>query len=253
MMEFLFLESNTAFTAALVFSLGLLILEIVMMLMGMSSQVDLGETPDVDIEGFEINAEVETLDISIEELATVDTLLDKDVLGDLKALILEGTDTLDSENPITAAPNGFVHWTGLGAAPVLIWLAIFCFLFSSTGFVLTATTSWLFALDGWMTAAIALIPALTLTGMAARTFGRLLPQVESYGANNRFHGHQGEVSHGEATMEREANVMFRDQFNNLRQQMAKALKDETITQGTKVMLLRDKNGEARIVSLCNKN
>lgn len=251
MFDILFSAENTLFTAALVFSLGLLLIELFMMMMGMSSSLENADTYAPDAEGIDIDAKSYSLDINTSELTATEHLLDSETFAQVQAAL--GTDGQDTQPqaPTKPGPMGsFLQWTGITAAPLLIWLAIFCFLFSSIGFTLTALLGLVFTPGPWFAGTIALPPTLLLTGTIARTFGRLLPAVESYGSDGRFHGHQGTVSHGAATQTNAAQVVFTDAHKNHRNIMAKALKDETLEQGTTVLLLRDKDGNPRAVRLC---
>ena len=105
--------------------------------------------------------------------------------------------------------------------------------------------------DGLLVLAIVSLPALYLTSRFARFLGRLIPSVETSAIGAyAFHKRRGIVSGGTASANRPAEVRWRDGYGNIHYLLAEPLdKNETIPQGTDVLILRTKDKQARILSL----
>ena len=211
--------------------LALLVLEILLMMMGASSQIgeptgDIGL--DVDVGGVDLD----TLDLDPGLAAQIDT--DTAVAGDI-------------------APDGLAHHLGLHDTPSAIWLAgllAFCAVF---GFILQGTLGALGIgyLPGWMALLVVAAPALLVNSRFARLLGRIVPPVQTTAISDRaFHQRRARITGGPAIAGMPTEVEWTDGYGNRHYLLAEPLDpNDTIANGSEVLLVRTREGSARILPL----
>lgn len=225
----------------------LLFLEVLLLMLGLSSAVpeaELGDLPDLDVELSGMNAP---------ELAA-----ELDVPVDLATQIELGLAEADlPEAPIetTASPasGGLFDFLGLRKQPLTIWLAIFLALFAGAGLVLQSGMMALFGhmLPRLVAVPLALIPSLALTRSLSGALARLIPRDETSAISERSLGRKrGVITVGTSRRGSPAQVRITDRYGNTHYAMLEPLsgKDE-IPEGTEVLVLRLRSGVLRLVPL----
>lgn len=248
MFDYLFDPDFLPFTFALTLLFGLAGLELVALLIG-ASFLGGGEA-DADLGG------VDGIDgPDAPELGDLggDLSLDADAIGDLGELDLadiDGMDLSEGAVPVEAA-GGVSGWLGLGKMPMLIWLATLLLGFGLSGIGLQLGLKSLIgsALSPWLIG----VPAGAFGIWFARSFGavfaRLLPQVETEALSERSLGRRrGVVTQGTAAKGRPAEVRVMDRYGNAHYLRAEPFaKGEEITQGTEVLVIRDRRQDAYVL------
>ncbi|MFG6080339.1 OB-fold-containig protein [Paracoccus litorisediminis] len=239
-MEYLLSEELRIFGMIGGFAVVLAILEMCLLFLGFSSNLDLDDVGDLaeGPAGFDIDVAPGDLDaLSSSELSILD--LPSDDGGDLLAR---------QKSRFRQLLANF----GIGNGPLLIGLACISACVSSLGFILQSILEGLTGmLPGWLALVVVLIPGLRMAGGMSKWVSRLIPQVETYVVSgDRFNGRRGLVSTGTAMIGRPAEVRWFDQHGTLHNTMAEPLRaDQSIGEGTEVLLLRTRTGEARIISI----
>lgn len=245
MFDYLFDPDFLPFTFALALLFGLAGLELAALLIGASflgsGEADLGgDGPDApelgDIGG----------DLSLDAAAFGDL----GELGDLDLADIDGMDLAEGTATVEA-PGGVSNWLGLGKMPMLIWLATLLLGFGLSGIGLQLALMSLIgsALSPWLVGA----PAGAFGIWFARSFGavfaRLLPQVETEALSERSLGRRrGVVTQGTAAKGRPAEVRVMDRYGNAHYLRAEPFaKGEEITQGTEVLVIRDRRQDAYVL------
>lgn len=212
----------------------LVVLELVLMLIGMSSDLGVG-TPDL--------AQVDT-GLVAPDLALAH--VDAGMIGNLDPSGLADT-------PQIAASASVLSVVGLGHVPSVLWLAILAATIAAQGFFGQIV---LWNLTGWMLPALPAVlltlpGALWLTRGLSRLIGRLIPQSESYATSARsFNRRRGTVTVGTARAGAAAEVRYSDGFGTLHYLMCEPLdRADVIPAGTPVVILRIRDGSPRIVAL----
>jgi Protein of unknown function (DUF1449) len=217
---------------------GLLVLvELLLMLIGLSSDLGLADAdlPDID-------AGILTPDAAL-------THVDAVMVDSLDPAGLTDTPAQAS----SSASGTFLSALGLGEVPAVLWLAILCGTIAAQGFFLQIT------LSNTVGAMLPALPALAmtvpgglwLTRKLSRLIGRLIPQSESYAISAlSFNRRRGVVVVGIARAGHAAEVRFSDGFGTLHYIMCEPLdRSDAITAGTEVVILRTRDGKPRIVAL----
>lgn len=243
MLNELLLSAFAPFTVALALLFGLLALELVLMLVGVSL---LGDSADADVpmaDGVDADLDVGEFDLDGVDLDGVD--LD----SDLDAAELNTGTGAD-------ASGGLLSWLGLGRTPALVWLASLLMAFGLTGIVAQMAVSTL--VGAYLPAILIAIPAGLVAVWFARGFGavfaRLLPKNETSALSERHLGKRvGVVTQGNAARGRPAEVRVTDRYGNTHYLRAEPLKDEAvIPQGSEVVVARARlDGRYFIVALTN--
>lgn len=236
------------FAIALGVVAALCLLELVMMLMGLSLLADGGAEAD-----FEVDLEP-GLDGGLGGALDAEPGFDAGV--EMGADIESGADVLDEvdiDAPDGAAgPAGAaLSWLGLGQVPFAIWLAGTLTAFGLVGYgIQLGATGLLGAPIGAVpAAALALLPGLGLGGRFARTLGRLLPKTESTAISSRaYGGRRGVVTTGAARRDMPAEVRFTDGHGNTHYARVEPLEDaEVLEAGTEVAIIRLRDGRLRAI------
>lgn len=188
----------------------------------------------------------------------VDVSIDADApdLGDFN-LSLDGVDTADLELaefepdlPTAPEATGMIAVLGLGNMPAMIWIAAVLLGFGVTGLFVQSFVGTLFGFA--LPVLVVAIPAAAAGLWFARRFGglfaRLLPKTESSAQTAAQLGRQrGVVSQGTAQTGKPAEVRVTDRHGNIHHLRAEPLRaDETIAQGTEVLVLR-RRGDGRFL------
>ncbi|AZV80328.1 DUF1449 family protein [Parasedimentitalea marina] len=227
MFDFLLGGAFAPFSFALALLFGLMGLELVALLLGGSfmtgdsdAGLDIGDAPDLGDFNLNLDAEGALVDPADLELAEFDAETGVEVSG------------------------GLASWLGLGKMPTLIWLAALLMGFGLSGLGLQIALQELFGLTA--PALLAAVPAGAFGLWFARGFGgvfaRLLPQTETeVSSMDQLGRRRGIITQGTAARGRPAEVRVIDRFGNAHHLRAEPLRDdETLTQGTEVMVLRDR-------------
>jgi len=197
-MEFLLLDGLRPFSVLAGLIVVFLVMEIVLLLVGLSSDMDLGLAEgdasgaiEVDPIAFEGNL------FSVDELAVLD---------------------LSPDETTPARPSAlrkFLGFLGIGRGPLLVSLIALAAGVSALGFLLqlgldSAIGNMLPAL---VALAIVLIPGLWLGGRLAGFANRLVPAFESHGISEQtYHGRRGQVVIGTAQRGEPAQVRWQDMY-----------------------------------------
>jgi len=205
--------------------LGLVVLELVLMLVGVSI---LGDNVDPSL-----NAEP-SLDI--------DADLDVESGIDVE---------LDGAEDVTG--GGALVWLGLGDAPFAIWFATLLTAFGLIGYVLQGVLNTVVGvpLPALIASVVALPFALAVTARFARFFGRLVPKFESTAISSRsFGGRRGVITVGTARRGHPAQARIKDGYGNTHYTMVEPLNDsDAFSQGTEIATVRLGDGSLRAISL----
>ncbi|KAJ56387.1 hypothetical protein ACMU_05435 [Actibacterium mucosum KCTC 23349] len=232
----LMLDATQApFLVALGLLFGLLALEILLSLLGLTL---LGGEGDVDLE----------LDVDAPDLGDFDISLDGADIADLELAEFE------AEIPETPEPAGMASVMGLGKMPAMIWLAAVLLGFGVSGLALQSAIN--AAFGAALPAGLAVFPAGAAGLWFARSFGglfaRLLPKTETTAQTQHQLGRQrGVITQGNAKTGSPAEVRVIDRHGNMHYLRAEPLKPEdTIAQGTDVLVLRRRSdGRFLLVAL----
>lgn len=227
--------------------LGLLILELVLNLLGLSALGASDGDADIDLDAGDAEIDLSDVDLSAGGSAVLDMVDVGEIEVDLDSDLPEG------DAPPSGNAGGALSWLGLGQVPMTIWLAGLLTGFSLAGYVVQLGASQLLgtALGATLASAAALGPAVWFARVSARTVARLVPKTQSTAiARRSYHRRRGVITVGTAKAGRPAQVRFRDGHGNAHYTLVEPLdpKDE-LPQGTEVMILRIKNGPPRALAL----
>lgn len=139
---------------------------------------------------------------------------------------------------------------GIGSGPLLVSLTCLAAGVSALGYFLQLMLGGAM-LPGWMALAVVLLPGLWLGGRLAGMVARLVPAYESHGISGQtFHGRRGLVVIGTARRDEPAQVRWRDSYGTTHSLMAEPLRDgESIPQGAEVLIVKTRDRQPRIVTL----
>ena len=163
-----------------------------------------------------------------------------DVFGDADA---DGEFDLDIDADTDAsAAAGISSVLGLSKLPFLMWLALFLFIYSATGFIgqnviENLTGSMLPAL---LAGPLALVPALPVTGLASGAFARILPKDETSAvARSALLGKRGRIDIGTSRRGSPARAIVRDIYGQSHNVMVEPHEDGAIyAAGDEILLVR---------------
>jgi Protein of unknown function (DUF1449) len=215
----------------------LVLLELILMLIGLSSNLGLAD------------ADVPAVDAGI---LSPDSALAHVDAGMVDSLDPASLTDMSADAHATAAGT-LLSALGLGEVPSVLWLAILCGTVAAQGFFVQIM------LSNTIGTMLPAVPALALTfpgGLwltrkLSRLIGHLIPQSESYAISAlSFNRRRGVVVVGTARLGNAAEVRFSDSFGTLHYLMCEPLdRADTITAGTEVVILRTRDGKPRIVAL----
>jgi hypothetical protein len=220
----------------------LLALEIVLMLIGLSSQIeidDIGTETDGLAELQEYSADFQDASLSPEEIA----MLDLPLAGQPEQLALR-------RPPLV---QRILRLAGIGQGPLLISLTCLAAGVSALGFMmqlaLLGTLGWM--LPAWPALAIVLVPGVLIGARLAAVAARLVPSFESHAISGQtYHGRRGQVVIGTAGRGDPAQVRWQDLYGTVHSLMAEPLRDsDRIPAGAKVLIVKTRERLPRIVML----
>jgi len=224
-LDLLFSPNMQPFAISLGLVLGMVVLEMVLMLMGISilggdGDASLDAEPDFDV------------DAGLDAEPGIDADLD-------------GADG--------ASGVGALAWLGLGDAPFAIWFAGFLTAFGLIGYALQGVLNGVIGapLPALIASLVALPFALAVTARLARFFGRLVPKFESTAISSRsFGGRRGVITVGTARRGHPAQARIKDGYGNTHYTMVEPLNDsDAFSQGTEIATVRLGDGSLRAISL----
>lgn len=245
-MDLLLLDGLKPFSVLTGFIVALLLVEIALMLVGLSSNIKFDGEGTVD---------------GLEAAYGVDSELD--VLGHLSEIEILTADeiaTLDlpprkqqMPHQPPAVTTRLLRLFGIGRNPLLVSLTCFAAGIAACGYslqlILQAVTGAM--LSGRVAMIIALVPGLLLGGQIAVLVARLIPEFESHGISGQtYNGRRGHVVIGDARRGEPAQVRWRDLYGTTHSLMAEPLRDEDmIAAGTEVLIVKTRDRQPRIVAL----
>lgn len=186
-------------------------------------------------------------------LATVEVL--SLVLGhSLTAVVGDGGFSLDGHDAAhhvgidTDGHHGFasafLSWLGVGRAPLLVVVVVFCTVFGLGGLALQSAFSGIFgsAAPAWLAAIATLVPSLVATRILAVAFSRIVPKEETYVSSTaELVGRSGVITIGVARAGMPAETRVTDAYgNNLYVSVVPEDGAPEIPSGTKVVLVSRK-------------
>lgn len=247
-MDVLLVDSLKPFSLLAGFIVVLLIVEVGLMLVGLSSAVETdgglegpGGALDVDA-AFDAKSAIFEADIlTPDELATLEI-------------------PPSAPQPLLRAQispaRRLLRLTGFGRGPVLVWLTGMAAGISACGYFLQLALQSLTGamLSGSVALSVVLLPGLLLGGRLTAFVARLIPAFESHAISGRtYNGRRGEVVVGVARRGEPAQVRWRDLYGTTHSLMAEPLRDtDTLPAGSKVLIVKTRDRQPRLVSLSDR-
>lgn len=232
-MDFLLLDALRPFVVLAGFILVLLVFEVLLMLIGLSSSVEFGSLAPDSSDGFMADPAA-ALSLDPHELA----MLEK---------------PLDIQHPAPKPSWRVMTLLGLGRGPILIWMTCMAAGLSIMGFAVQFL--WQGATGAMLSAPVAmalvLLPGLWLGQVFSNWVARLVPSFESHAISAKtFHGRRGTVVIGTARRGEPAQVRWQDLHGTVHSLMAEPLRDQdSLTAGTPVLIIKTRDRQARLVAL----
>lgn len=239
-MDILFSPDLLIFSQIAGFVFVLMIFEVIMFLMGLSSDMGLTDA-DSDVGGdFGFDADVDVGD-----------------MGDfgLSASEIEMLDISPANEPVLKQTGArrFLDLIGITRGPLFIWLASIAAGVSIFGFLLQFLMMAVLGgpIPGGLALAIVVVPGILWGGAITRWVSRLVPAIETSAVcPQSYRGRQGVVIEGTARAGRSALVRWEDAHGTSHRLFVDVLRDEdVIPEGSEVLLLRDKDRNPRMISL----
>ena len=229
-LDLFFSPNMQPFTIALGLVIGMLVLELVLMLAGISilggdGDISVDAEPGLDVEaGFDAEPGFEA--------------------------DLDGADSLSGEG---AGVGGILPWLGLSDAPFAIWLAGFLTAFGLSGYALQGILNAVIGapLPALLASAIALPFGLVIAKRFARMIGRIMPKLETSAISSRsYGGRRGVITVGTAQRGNPAQARLTDGYGNMHYAMVEPLKDaDSFPQGTEIATIRLNDGSLRAIRI----
>ena len=238
MFDLFLTEAYAPFTVSLALLFGLLGLELAVALLG-GTLLGLGADSEFDtgLDTFDI-ADVD-LDVDASDLVDVDLTVAGETAG-------AGSGGV--------APVGPAYWLGFGKVPLLIWIAAVLLGFGLSGVLLQQGSFTVFGntLPKLLAVPIAAVVGVWFARQFSGAFARLLPKTETSALSKRHLGRRtGKVTQGNARRGTPAEVRITDRYGNIHYLRGEPLRDdETIAQGTDVLVLRHRRDQGyRLIAL----
>ena len=244
-MEFLLADGLRPFSVLAGFIVVLLIAELVLMMIGLSSNIE------VDAAGEGIDADV-ALDGGADFAASAG---EGGILSPQDLALLELPPVRQAPLPTLRPSFGrrLLRLSGIGKGPLLVSLTCIAAGISACGFFLQLTTENLTGhmFPSMLALAIAFLPGLLLGGWLAGFAAKLLPSFESHAVSAQtYNGRRGHVVIGDAKRGDPAQVRWRDMYGTTHSLMAEPLRDEDIIPaGSEVLIVKTRDRQPRIVSI----
>ncbi|MBO9428252.1 OB-fold-containig protein [Sulfitobacter sp. R18_1] len=225
-MDFFLQDGMGPFTFAGTLVIGFVLLEVLFMLMGITTQIG-----DADA-GLDMDA---SMDASMGDMP------------DLEVDIPDGVEIVNESPEMSGSSSGgILDILGMRKLPLTVWLALFSAFFAGLGIALQSFIDGFvgFVLPSEIAMAIVTTPALFMTRLFAETIGNWIPQMETTAVSERSFGRRkGVITVGTARRGNPAQVRVTDQHGNLHYLMVEPLSDDEIPEGSDVLIVRvrDKN------------
>lgn len=221
-MDFFLQDGMGPFTFFGTLVIGFTLLEVLFMLMGISTQIG----GDADA-GLDMDASV---DASVGDMP------------DLEVDIPDGVEVVNEAPEMsTSTTGGILDILGMRKLPLTVWLALFSAFFAGLGIGLQSLIDGIagFVLPSEIAMAIVMTPTLFLTRTFAETIGNWIPQMETTSISERSLGRRkGVVTVGVARRGSPAQVRVTDHHGNMHLIMAEPLSDVEIPEGAEVLIVR---------------
>ncbi|SLN19082.1 Inner membrane protein YqiJ [Roseovarius albus] len=223
--------------------IGFLLLEVLLMSIGVDTQISGDSDADFDLD----------VDFDADLDADFDVDTDTELGTDIDFNIDPDIDAEAGVKPRLETSGGFFDLIGLRKLPLTVWLALFSAFFAGIGLsgqtlmsVLTGTV-----LPAILAALIVLPVALFFTRYCAEAVANWVPRVETTAISERSYGRRkGVITVGSARRDQPAQVRFTDAHGNLHYVMAEPLSDDdTLPEGTEVLILRRRQGDLKLVRI----
>lgn len=243
LMEFLLLDALRPFVVLAGFILVLLVFEMLLMLVGLSSTIefdnaDLGGVSD----GFDAGAE-----------GTAAANLNADELAMLDQPLARHASEIAPLRRAASLPRRILTAAGLGQGPLLVWATAMAAGVSGLGLAMQILLDNLAGamLPASLALAVALLPGLALGRVISAWVNRLVPAFESHAISaNTYHGRRGTVVIGTARRGDPAQVRWQDLYGTTHSLMAEPLRDgDVLDAGTDVLIVKTRTREPRLVPL----
>ena len=244
-MDFLLIENLKPFSVLSGFIVVLLVVEIGLMLVGLSSNVETGgavDGPDPDLDLDDAFTHASTIHyakgLTADEIATLD---------------LPPIRPQPGLWPLPRVGRRLLHLSCFGRAPALVWLTAMAAGIAACGyglqFAMQAMTGAM--LSGNIALLAVFVPGLLLGGRMTAFVARLIPSFESHAISAQtYNGRSGHVVVGVSRRGEPAQVRWRDMYGTTHSLMAEPLRDDdVIAAGAEVLIVKTKDRQPRIVSL----
>lgn len=242
-MELLLQDAIRPFVVLAGFILILLVFELLLMLVGLSSTLEFDNAEFGGVsDGFALEAaQMTEINLSADELAMLD-----------QPLAPHSNEIL----PVRTGPNlarKVVALLGLGQGPLLIWMTAMAAGVSGLGLFVQAVLHNL--MGSMMPASLAmgavLLPGLLLGRAISGWVNRLVPAFESHAISGQsYHGRRGIVVIGCARRGDPAQVRWQDLYGTTHNLMAEPLRDgDMLDAGTEVLIVKTRDRQPRLVAL----
>lgn len=242
-MDVLLVEGLRPFSILAGFILLLLIVELALMMVGLSSSIEVEGAGD----GFDADVDADTglfSGVTDGGILTPDDLALIDLPQDQPRRLIA---------PRPSPMRRFLALCGIGKGPLLVSLTCLAAGISACGYLLQLTVQ---GVSGSMLApglavALALVPGVLLGGRLAALVARLIPSFESHAISAQtYNGRRGHVVIGDARRGDPAQVRWRDMYGTTHSLMAEPLRaEEVIPAGTEVLIVKTRDRQPRIVSV----
>lgn len=244
-MSLLLIEGLKPFSVLAGFIVLLLIVEIGLMLVGLSSNIEtdgagdgLDAAPDFDGSFNPDSAIYDAEVLTVDEIATLDLPLIRPQPG---------------PRAPTNLSRRLSQLFGFGRSPLLVWLTSMAAGIAACGYSLQLTLQVMNGamLSGSVALLAVLVPGLLLGGRIATFVSHLIPSFESHGISGQtYNGRSGQVVVGVARRGEPAQVRWRDMYGTTHSLMAEPLRDgDAIAAGAEVLIVKTRDRQPRIVSL----
>lgn len=245
------------------FVVGLLVLEMLLTLVGLSSHM--GQDAGIDAHA---DFDHDLADMSAPDIAThfdIDPHLAAHIEAEIHAHIeldghaeVDGALDHDVDHSASAQTAGApsllgtaLDFLGMRRLALTIWLAIFAASFAATGLALQAALNAIlgFMLPASLATIIVFIPTVYITRNLASLIAGLIPRDETYVVSTQsLGGRRGTVVIGTARRDNPAQVRIDDQYGHSHYEMLEPLSDgDEVSAGADVLVIRLPGGLLRIV------
>ena len=241
-MDVLLLDALRPFVVLAGFILVLLLFEVLLMLVGLSSTIELDSVDlGVGADGFAVEAaQIDQLNLTADEVAMLD-----------QPLAVHANEIAAPAKP--SPLRQLAAFLGLGQGPLLIWMTAMAAGVSSLGlFVQILLHSLLGAmLPAGFAVAVVVLPGLVLGRAMSGWVSRLVPAFESHAISSEtYHGRRGNVVIGSARRGDPAQVRWQDLYGTTHSLMAEPLRDgDVFDAGTEVLIVKTRDRQPRLLQL----